>query len=114
MQLWGTVPYAEIRDCSVINDRGRAPLIVVPDQAHVPRQSRTGLEQGAVLNHLPTESLSAALGGSVEKRDHRISGDDSSGGFTRDLSVLPTVGSEGNVGGLAIRLRWGFTRDKCC
>lgn len=94
-RLWGYSACAEIQDCSVINGRGRAPLIVVPDTGTRPqtKQDRAGAgcHAQSPSSRKPEccslgEEEEEEEGVSVEKRGHRISADDSRGESRRDLS----------------------------
>ncbi len=93
---------AEIQDCSVINGRGRAPLIVVPDTGTRPQTKQDRAGAGCHAQSPSNRKPECCSGGFGGKRGHRKSGDDSRGEFSRDSSIQPIVGRVGNVLDLAI------------
>lgn len=78
---------AEIQDCSVINGRGRAPLIVVPDTGTRPQTKQDRAGAGCHAQSPSSRKPECCSGGFGGKRGHRISGDDSRGELRRGLSV---------------------------
>lgn len=92
----------------MINGRGRAPLIVVPDTGTRPQTKQDRAGAGCHAQSPSSRKpvcCSREFGG---KRGHKISGSDSRGELRRDLSIQTTVESIGNVQCLAIRLGWGI------
>lgn len=73
---------SEILDCSVINGKGRAPLIVVPDTGTRPqtKQDRAGAGCHA---QSPSNRKPQRCAGGIWRKE-RSSGDDSRGEFGRD------------------------------
>lgn len=63
---------SEILDCSVINGKGRAPLIVVPDTGTRPQTKQDGAGAGCHAQSPSNRKPSAALGGFGGKRGHLV------------------------------------------
>ncbi len=78
---------AEIQDCSVINGRGRAPLIVVPDTGTRPQTKQDRAGAGCHAQSPSSRKPECCSGGFRGKRGHRISGDDSRGELRWDSSI---------------------------
>lgn len=78
---------AKIQDCSVINGRGRAPLIVVPDTGTRPQTKQDRAGAGCHAQSPSSRKPECCSGGFGGKRGHRISGDDSRGELRWNSSI---------------------------
>lgn len=85
----------------MINGRGRAPLIVVPDTGTRPQTKQDRAGAGCHAQSPFSRKAECCSGGFGGKRGHRISGDDSRGEQTR-LKYLTS-------GGKRECLRFGFS-----
>lgn len=68
----GTLPCAEILDCSVINGRGRAPLIVVPDTGTRPQTKQDRPGAGCHAQSPSSRKPECCSGGFGGKRGHLV------------------------------------------
>lgn len=68
----GVLPCAEIPDCSVINGRGRAPLIVVPDTGTRPQTKQDRPGAGCHAQSPSSRKPECCSGGFGGKRGHLV------------------------------------------